>query len=185
MDIEQAKKDWELNRLKSQREEEERKAELEEDDMLYTYSKEDGLNQVPRRYKKHKQSPSKPKRMVPEPSRKSKRPPMPKQLESESDDELAVAPKPKRGKRGRPKGSKNANTLLSSPDRTILIKSSISNDDSVTLKRKPGSKTYIISSPVTSSPMLHTNGVHQVMSPTLSDSDVDVESSDFRRARCW
>ncbi|XP_035827815.1 helicase domino isoform X2 [Aplysia californica] len=40
-DIENSKKDWELARLKALKEEEERKAELEEDEMLYIYSKDD------------------------------------------------------------------------------------------------------------------------------------------------
>ncbi|ESO91647.1 hypothetical protein LOTGIDRAFT_122039, partial [Lottia gigantea] len=40
-DIENAKKDWELARLKALKEEEERRAEMEEDEMLYTYSVED------------------------------------------------------------------------------------------------------------------------------------------------
>jgi hypothetical protein len=38
MEIEKVKKDWELNRLKQIKVEEERKAELEEDEMMYTYT---------------------------------------------------------------------------------------------------------------------------------------------------
>uniref|UniRef100_A0A0B7BCW9 Helicase C-terminal domain-containing protein n=1 Tax=Arion vulgaris TaxID=1028688 RepID=A0A0B7BCW9_9EUPU len=38
-DIENSKKDWELARLKALKEEEERRAELEEDEMLYIYSR--------------------------------------------------------------------------------------------------------------------------------------------------
>lgn len=45
------KKDWELNRLKALKEEEERRAELEEDEMLYTYSRDDAYQQVKRRNK--------------------------------------------------------------------------------------------------------------------------------------
>ena len=44
-DLEEAKQNWELARLKSLKEEEELRAEIEEDEMLYTYSKEDS-NQV-------------------------------------------------------------------------------------------------------------------------------------------
>jgi len=40
-DIEASKKDWELTRLKNLKEEEERKAELEDDEMLYIYSKDE------------------------------------------------------------------------------------------------------------------------------------------------
>ncbi|XP_052801568.1 helicase SRCAP-like isoform X2 [Mya arenaria] len=45
-DIETVKKDWELNRLKALKEEEERRAEMEEDEMLYTYSRDDAYQQV-------------------------------------------------------------------------------------------------------------------------------------------
>ena len=48
-DIEAVKKDWELNRLKALKEEEERRAELEEDEMLYTYSRDDAYQQVKKR----------------------------------------------------------------------------------------------------------------------------------------
>lgn len=41
-----AKEEWELSRLKALKEEEERRAELEEDEMLFTYSREDANNQV-------------------------------------------------------------------------------------------------------------------------------------------
>ncbi|XP_041347993.1 helicase SRCAP-like isoform X2 [Gigantopelta aegis] len=44
-DLEEAKQNWELARLKALKEEEELRAEIEEDEMLYTYSKEDS-NQV-------------------------------------------------------------------------------------------------------------------------------------------
>ncbi|BFZ18188.1 hypothetical protein BsWGS_21227 [Bradybaena similaris] len=40
-DIENSKKDWELARLKALKEEEERRAELEEDEMLYIYSRDE------------------------------------------------------------------------------------------------------------------------------------------------
>uniref|UniRef100_A0A2C9JZS6 Helicase domino n=1 Tax=Biomphalaria glabrata TaxID=6526 RepID=A0A2C9JZS6_BIOGL len=40
-DIENSKKDWELARLKALKEEEERRAELEEDEMLYVYAKDE------------------------------------------------------------------------------------------------------------------------------------------------
>ncbi|XP_070205034.1 helicase domino-like isoform X4 [Littorina saxatilis] len=40
-DIENSKKDWELARLKALKEEEERRAEMEEDEMLYTYLRDD------------------------------------------------------------------------------------------------------------------------------------------------
>lgn len=45
------KKDWELNRLKALKEEEEKRAELEEDEMLYTYSRDDAYQQVKKRNK--------------------------------------------------------------------------------------------------------------------------------------
>ncbi|KAK3083777.1 hypothetical protein FSP39_003020, partial [Pinctada imbricata] len=45
-DIENAKKDWELGRLQALKEEEERRLEIEEDEMLYIYSREDAYNQV-------------------------------------------------------------------------------------------------------------------------------------------
>ncbi|XP_062606790.1 helicase domino-like isoform X2 [Saccostrea cucullata] len=45
-DIENVKKDWELGRLKALKEEEERRAELEEDEMLYIYYRDDTYNQV-------------------------------------------------------------------------------------------------------------------------------------------
>ncbi|WAR02083.1 DOM-like protein [Mya arenaria] len=48
-DIETVKKDWELNRLKALKEEEERRAEMEEDEMLYTYSRDDAYQQVKKR----------------------------------------------------------------------------------------------------------------------------------------
>lgn len=51
-DIEIVKKDWELGRLKALKEEEERRAELEEDEMLYIYSRDDAYNQVKKKSKK-------------------------------------------------------------------------------------------------------------------------------------
>ena len=39
MEIEKVKKDWELTRLMQLKEEEERKAELDEDEMMFTYTK--------------------------------------------------------------------------------------------------------------------------------------------------
>lgn len=45
------KRDWELNRLKALKEEEEKRAELEEDEMLYTYSRDDAYQQVKKRNK--------------------------------------------------------------------------------------------------------------------------------------
>ncbi|XP_052073827.1 helicase domino-like isoform X2 [Mytilus californianus] len=45
-DIENAKKEWELGRLKALKEEEERRLEVEEDEMLFTYTREDAFNQV-------------------------------------------------------------------------------------------------------------------------------------------
>lgn len=51
-DIENVKKDWELGRLKALKEEEERRAELEEDEMLYIYSRDDAYNQVKKKSKK-------------------------------------------------------------------------------------------------------------------------------------
>lgn len=44
--MEAAKREWELGRLQGLKEQEEREAELEEDDVLYTYSREDSENQV-------------------------------------------------------------------------------------------------------------------------------------------
>ncbi|XP_030847901.1 helicase domino isoform X4 [Strongylocentrotus purpuratus] len=44
--VEAAKREWELGRLQGLKELEEREAELEEDDVLYTYSREDSENQV-------------------------------------------------------------------------------------------------------------------------------------------
>ncbi len=41
-----AKEEWELSRLQALKEEEERRAELEEDEMLYTYTRDDASNQV-------------------------------------------------------------------------------------------------------------------------------------------
>ena len=49
-DIENSKKDWELARLKALKEEEERRARMEEDEMLYTYVRDDA--QVKRRLAK-------------------------------------------------------------------------------------------------------------------------------------
>lgn len=45
-DIENAKKEWELGRLKALKEEEERRLEVEEDEMLFTYTRDDAFNQV-------------------------------------------------------------------------------------------------------------------------------------------
>jgi len=48
VEIEQVKKDWELNRLKQLKEEEERKAEEQDDDeMMYTYAKTEVRNTKP------------------------------------------------------------------------------------------------------------------------------------------
>ena len=49
-----AKEEWELGRLKIMKEEEERRAELEEDEMLFTYSRDDAYNQVKRKKSKSK-----------------------------------------------------------------------------------------------------------------------------------
>lgn len=143
MDIEQSKKEWELNRLKHHRELEERKAELEEDDMLYTYSTEDGMNKVPPQTDSHRAHSNASVSIPPAPSRKSGRPPKPKQLESESEEERRpLQPEPR--KRGRPKGSKKA--VKTDNTNTIKLKSTrCSTEELWTLKRKPGSKTYIVS----------------------------------------
>ncbi|XP_069134718.1 helicase domino-like isoform X2 [Argopecten irradians] len=45
-EIANSKKDWELARLKALKEDEERRLELEEDEMLYTYLRDDSFNQV-------------------------------------------------------------------------------------------------------------------------------------------
>ncbi|XP_060081235.1 helicase domino-like isoform X1 [Ylistrum balloti] len=45
-EIANSKKDWELARLKALKEDEERRLELEEDEMLYTYLRDDSYNQV-------------------------------------------------------------------------------------------------------------------------------------------
>ncbi|KAL3857410.1 hypothetical protein ACJMK2_012085, partial [Sinanodonta woodiana] len=45
-DIETAKKEWELSRLQALKEEDERRAELEEDEMLFTYTRDDAYSQV-------------------------------------------------------------------------------------------------------------------------------------------
>lgn len=47
-----AKEEWEFNRLKELRAEEERRAELEEDEMLFTYSRQDAYNQVKKKSSK-------------------------------------------------------------------------------------------------------------------------------------
>ena len=47
-----AKEEWELTRLKALRQEEERRAELEEDEMLFTYSRQEAYNQVKKKSKK-------------------------------------------------------------------------------------------------------------------------------------
>ncbi|XP_063967591.1 helicase SRCAP-like [Lytechinus pictus] len=44
--VEAAKREWELGRLQALKEQEEREAELEEDEVLYTYSREDSENKV-------------------------------------------------------------------------------------------------------------------------------------------
>ncbi len=45
-EVEIAKEEWEFSRLKALKEEEERRAEIEEDEMLFTYSRDDAYNQV-------------------------------------------------------------------------------------------------------------------------------------------
>ncbi|OWF46679.1 helicase domino-like isoform X2 [Mizuhopecten yessoensis] len=45
-EIANSKKDWELARLKALKEDEERRLELEEDEMLYTYLRDDSYNQI-------------------------------------------------------------------------------------------------------------------------------------------
>lgn len=52
--MELAKNSWELARLKALKEEEERRAEWEEDEMLFTYSREDSYNQVKKSSKSRK-----------------------------------------------------------------------------------------------------------------------------------
>lgn len=167
MDIEQAKHDWELNRLKEQREEEERKAELEEDDMLYTYSKEDGMNQVPKRkyrIKEKKRSPAV------EPLRKSGRPPRPKQFDlPESSYDGEMKPKIKRG-RGRPR----KNPVIS-PQLTSLITVKSGSSPGLLNSHKSGSQAYIITKAAVQHKPL-SNGIrrsqrHQSQSDA---SDIDV-----------
>lgn len=173
MDIEQAKRDWELNRLKQQREDEERRAELEEDDMLYTYTKEDAMNQVPKKKKAKKYQR---KRPIPPPSRKSNRPHHPKQLDKISESDLVEPPRPKR--RGRP--PKNPNKLKMVPvsnntgghSKIITLKNDVSNGSSLMLRRKPGSKTYLISSSGVNQSL--SNGVKKRKRVASDNSDVDV-----------
>ena len=47
-----AKEEWELSRLQALKEEEERRAELEEDEMLFTYTRDDANNQVKKNKRK-------------------------------------------------------------------------------------------------------------------------------------
>ena len=58
------KKDWELGRLKALKEEEERRAELEEDEMLYIYSRDDAYNQVKKKSKKAQKANKAPAKVV-------------------------------------------------------------------------------------------------------------------------
>ncbi|KAK0055030.1 helicase domino [Biomphalaria pfeifferi] len=60
-DIENSKKDWELARLKALKEEEERRAELEEDEMLYVYAKDESQVKKGRKPLKLKANLCKPK----------------------------------------------------------------------------------------------------------------------------
>lgn len=163
LDIEKAKKDWELNRLKDRREEEERRAEMEEDDMLYTYTK-DGMNQVQRARKRDKNVPKASATI--EPSRKSKRPPMPKLLDSESEDTFERKPRKPTGRpRGRPKGStKKSKQSVSTPLSNSITQQFLHRD---------------LIPPVSSSPFQNEGVKNQRgLSPTPSDSsDVDIEIS--------
>ena len=61
-DVSLAKEEWELSRLKALKEEEERRAELEEDEMLFTYSREDAQNQVKSPRKHHLNNKQRPRR---------------------------------------------------------------------------------------------------------------------------
>uniref|UniRef100_T1JC71 Helicase domino n=1 Tax=Strigamia maritima TaxID=126957 RepID=T1JC71_STRMM len=54
-EIEAQKKDWELGRLQALKEEEQRRALMEDDDVPFTYNREDANNQVPKS-KKHQDS---------------------------------------------------------------------------------------------------------------------------------
>ncbi|XP_061196592.1 helicase domino-like [Saccostrea echinata] len=63
-DIENVKKDWELGRLKALKEEEERRAELEEDEMLYIYYRDDTYNQVKKKSKKAQKANKTPAKIV-------------------------------------------------------------------------------------------------------------------------
>lgn len=159
---------------------------MEEDDMLFTYSKEDGMNQVPRPVKRRKTVDKTPV-PGPEPLRKSKRPPRPKQLDSESDEE--IIPRPKIGKdevkrgRGRPKGSTKKNKQQSSDLQTVQLKSG-SSTELVTLKRQPGGQTYIVESPATPTLSTQSSNIQRVLSLTPSDnSDVDIEGAETRKSR--
>lgn len=166
LDIDQAKKDWELNRLKQQKEEEERRAELEEDDMLFTYTTEDGMNQVPKRTNKVT---TQKKTVVVEPSRKSKRPPRPKQLESDSegDSESIVTPQPVKRGRGRPpKKSKVVFQAIADGSGKLDNQKSGSTSESILLRNK------LIGSPVASSPFVKSNGKRRTYS---ENSDVDIQ----------
>ncbi|GFN95546.1 helicase domino [Plakobranchus ocellatus] len=61
-DIENSKKDWELARLKALKEEEERRAELEEDEMLYIYSKDESQVKKGRKPGKNKSARGRPRK---------------------------------------------------------------------------------------------------------------------------
>lgn len=155
--------------------EEERIAELEEDDMLYTYTKEDGMNQVQKR--KPRGRPRKEKKSLPlvEPSRKSKRPPRPKQFISPASEiESDQKPPVKRG-RGRPR--KYPLPVESVAQSRVITVKSGSSADMIALKKKSGSQTFIIS-PVNASSFPGrqvTNGVRRRSIQQQSDtSDIDV-----------
>ncbi|CAH1801795.1 unnamed protein product, partial [Owenia fusiformis] len=79
--VEDAKKNWELNRLKTLREEEERRCELEEDEMLFTYSREDATNKVNKKSNKSNKNMQKVKKGT---SRKSKSEPIVVETEQKS-----------------------------------------------------------------------------------------------------
>lgn len=109
-DIENAKKEWELGRLKALKEEEERRLEVEEDEMLFTYTREDAFNQVKKSTKKAKAATAKVKTPNPSRAASARKRPVKKKDENYVIDE---------DKRRSDQGLAGVNTVTPKPARSV------------------------------------------------------------------
>ena len=118
-----AKEEWELSRLKVMKQEEERRAEIEEDEMLFTYSRDDAYSQVKKPGRDKKCGRSRKARSSGPPVDTSSTPSVTTSPGTPSDEP------PKQGRRG-PTNSKSSPTGTTATEVVTVAQKRVSKSDS-------------------------------------------------------